>query len=256
MLGLVPAASAACAPTRTLIAHGYGAPDDLAIDRGRILFSDEPRGILAAAEGGRVRVLARGLRGPEGIVVRSHGRVVVAEQALNRIVELQLASGRRTTLVSIPNRTGRLGIDGLAPAPHGGIYIPDSPHGRLLLLDRTRHLYVLARGMGRPVGAVRFKGGVAVADETSQAVWQIVGGRTRRLATVPTPDDVVVFKGHLLAVTLGDGSLWEIAPRRRRLLSGFGDPQGLAVMGGGVVIADSRANAIYRVSGIGSCFSP
>jgi hypothetical protein len=149
---------------------------------------------------------------------------------------------------------GKEGVDGIGAAANGGIYVPNSPYGQLLLLDARSHLSSLATGMGRPVGATRYAGGVAVPDETANAVWLVRAGRLQRIATLSTPDDVVVFRGALLAVTLGDGGLWEVRPHLRLLQSGLGQPQGLAVLNGdSVVIVNSQANALLRLSGLGTC---
>jgi hypothetical protein len=247
--------SAACAPHLTLLAHGYGSPDDVAVQGSRILFGDLTRNVLAAESKGRVTTLVSGLQVPEGIVVQSPHRVVVVEQGANRLDTIDLATGRRQVLKTFPNQTGREGIDGIAPAPNGGIYVPDSPHGRLYLLDKHGRLHLLAGGLGRPVDAIRFDGGIAVADETANAIWLVAHGRARRLATVPTPDDVAVFHGRLLAVTLGDGKLWEVRPAVKPLVSSFGQPQGLAVLNNSaVVVADSSSNGLYAVANLQSCW--
>lgn len=244
----------ACVPRVVLLARGFGSPDDVAVQGRRILFTDQGNGSLAAEAQGRVTVLARGLDEPEGIVVEGKNRVLVAEQGLNRIDEIDPRNGRRTVVVRLPNGTGQMGVDGIAPAPNGGVYIPDSPNGRLLLLDRRRRLHVLITGLGRPVGAIGWAGGVAVADETDRAVWLVRGGRATRLATLPVPDDVAVVNGHLLAVSLNDGRLWEISPHVTPLVSGLGQPQGLATLrGGSVVVANSPGNALYRISGLAGC---
>ena len=261
LLGAPPTASVnaartrvSCAPHRVLIARGFGAPDDLAVQRNRILFTDEPKGILGAISSGRVRVLARGLAGPEGIVVWPKNQALVAEQDLNRIVTINLNTGSRHVFLRLRNNTDNLGLDGLGPAPHGSVYVPDSPNRRLLLMDRKARLRVLVTGLGRPVGAASYAGGIAIADETANAVWLFKAGHLTRLATLSIPDDVAVLNGKLLAVTLGDKALWEVYPRRRLLAAGFGDPQGLAIFHGNtVIVADSKANSIYRMSGLMPC---
>lgn len=189
------------------------------------------------------------------MVVEAHNRAIVAEQAANRLIEVNLKSGRHLRVVKqLVNRTGRTGVDGIARAPGGGIYIPDSPNGRLLLFGPKGRLTTLAGGMGRPVGAIQFRGGVAVADETANAVWWVKSGRVQRLATVSIPDDVAVVSSMLVAVTLGDARLWEVWPRVRPLISGYGQPQGLVATGSGsAVVADSRFNALYSVTGLGGC---
>jgi hypothetical protein len=243
-----------CSSRVTLLAHGYGSPDDVAVDGKRILFGDLTSQSLLAEQNGKLTTLVSHLATPEGIVVRPGRRIVIAEQGANRLTEVDLRSGRRRTLVQLQNRTSNEGVDGIAPAPQGGIYIPDSPNGRLLRLDAGGRLHLLATGMGRPVGAIGFQGGLAVADETARAVWLVRQGHLQRLATLAVPDDVAVIRRRLVAVALNDGSLWEVWPTIRRVVSGFGEPQGLATLDAdSVVIADSRRNALYRVSGLAAC---
>lgn len=243
-----------CSPHVTLIAHGYGSPDDVAISKGRVLFGDLANGTLAADRNGHVSVLISGLRTPEGIIVKGRHRVVVVEQGLNRLDTIDLASHRRRVLLTMANGTGLEGVDGVHPAPDGGIYIPDSPYGTLYLLDARRRLHLLAKGMDRPVDAIHFHGGVAVADENAHAVWMVRGGRIRRLATVDVPDDLVIFRGRLVTDSLGDGHIWEVWPSVRILAGGFNQPQGLAVLNQrALVVTSSNTNRIFAVSNLAGC---
>ncbi|HEX6507210.1 MAG TPA: hypothetical protein VF221_06210 [Chloroflexota bacterium] len=262
LLVLVPAAgmsrpalaASVCAPHATRLSAGQGSPDDLLVDGSRILFSDIHSGTVASERGGRVTTLIGGLSTPEGMVLRNPDSLVVVEQGLNRLDRVDLRNGHRSVLLQMPNTTGQEGVDGIGQAPDGGIYIPDSPNGRLLLLNRGGRLTTLTTELSRPVDAISFQGGVAVADENANAIWLVHGGQVQRLATLSIPDDVVLFKGHLLAVTLGDKGLWEVWPHRRLLLGGWSSPQGLAASSSmGVLVADSNANGLFRVTGLASC---
>lgn len=235
-----------CRARTVFVARGYGAPDDVVMKGRTILFSDTTAGVVAAINGNHRWVLARNLNIPEGIVVRPHNRLVVVEQGANRLDTIDLRHGRRTILLQLRNTTGLEGVDAIT-AIGPDLLIPDSPYGRLLRLHSGR-LRIVAGGLERPVDAIPYRKGIVVADENANAVWFLRNGTVTRLATVSIPDDLAVYHGRLLAVTLGDGSLWEIRPHRKRLLSGFGQPQGLTVEGRkNVVIADSRRNALYRV---------
>lgn len=262
LVALLPASGAVhaaglrarCAPTAHLIARGSGGPDDVAFAGDSLYFGDVVAGTLSVLHAGRVRTVARGLLVPEGIVPRGPRRLIVVEQAANRLVTVDPTSGRVRILLQLRNETGQDGVDAIAAAPRGGIYIPDSPTGRLLLLGRDGRLTVLAGGLDRPVGAIRFRGGVAVPDEHANTVWMVRGGRATRTVTLSVPDDVAVLGRSLLAVTLGDHALWQVWPRQRRLLNSFVQPQGLAVgPRGEVVVADSTGNAVYRVDGLRGC---
>lgn len=246
--------AAVCAPTTTIVGSGLGAPDDLAVRGRTIYFTDVNAGVLATLSGGRAHIVARGLQSPEGIVLEKGGRALVAEQGANRIDQVNLSTGRWSVWINLRNTTGLEGIDGIAPGPKGQTYVPDSPYGSLWLLDKKRRLHLVVAGLGRPVGALRYGGGVAVADETANAVWLVRSGRAVRMATVSIPDDLATVDGRLFAVTLGDGALWEIAPRLRRVVAGLGQPQGLAAWGAGsALVANSTSNRIVRIDGLLAC---
>lgn len=245
----------ACRPTLSIMVHGYGSPDDVAVRGGAVYFGDLTTNVLAVAQGGRVRVVARGLATPEGIVLRgSHATVV--EQGRNRLDDINLTTGAIRVIRYLRNTTGKEGVDGIAAAPNGGIYVPDSPYGLLYHMDRRARLHLLTGGLSRPVDVVPYRGGLAVADENAFAVWLEQGGHLTRLSSFSTPDDLVVFHGALLTTTLGDGGLWEVAPHRRLLMSGFAQPQGMAVLDSShLVIADSNHNALEKMSGVAACLS-
>lgn len=235
-----------CRASTVFVARGYGAPDDVVMKGRTILFSDTAAGVVAAINGKHHWVLVRNLNVPEGIVVRPHNRLVVVEQGADRLDTIDLRHGRRAILLQLRNTTGLEGVDAIT-AIGRDLLIPNSPYGQLLRLHGGR-LRIIAGGLERPVDAIPYRKGIAVADENANAVWLPRNGTVTRLATVSIPDDLAVYHGRLLAVTLGDGSLWEIRPHLKRLLSGFGQPQGLAVEGPkNLVIADSRRNALYRV---------
>lgn len=245
-------AATLCRPHAVFMASGYGAPDDVAMKGKTILFGDTTAGLVAALSGKREYVLVRNLNVPEGIVVRPHDRLVVVEQGANRLDSIDLRRGRRSVLLQLRNTTGLEGVDAIS-AVGPDLLIPNSPYGQLLRLHHGK-LQVITNSLQRPVDAIPYSRGIAVADENANAIWLVRGRRVTRLATVSIPDDLAVYHGRLLAVTLGDGALWEIRPHITRLLSGFGQPQGLVVENSrNLVIADSRKNALYRVSLPVSC---
>jgi hypothetical protein len=240
-----------------LIAHGQGSPDDLAWAGRMLLVSDIHRGTIGAVAGGRVRTLVRHIREPEGIVPRPGHSLIVAEQATNRVLEINMPGGSRRTLAKLPLPKGKTGIDGINADGSGAVYVPDSARGRLYVLRlATRRLSLVASGMVRPVAAIRWGRSVVVADEYANAVWSI--GRTRtKLAGIPVPDDLAVISHHLIASSL-IGEVWEVAPHLRKLSSAFfpttSDPQGLVADGAhSVILAVQSHNSIYRLSRLAGC---
>ncbi|HEY9288295.1 MAG TPA: hypothetical protein VIT43_09765 [Candidatus Dormibacteraeota bacterium] len=229
-----------------VLASGQPAPDDLAFDNvGRLLFSDVNTGSVSLLQpDGSIQRIAGGLSEPEGIVVQADGRILVAEQGKNRIVAIDPQTHAVTTWRDFVNRTSHPGIDGIGPIlpsrdangqalPNGGdVLVPDSPNGVLWAVGPDGKTATrLTSGMSRPVGAaVDGAGHILVTDEGG-ALW-ILDPSRRRLATLPTPDDVVVSSdGHIFVTTLGDNGIHELDSQGRQLgvTSGIVQPQGLAL---------------------------
>lgn len=163
-----------CHSRLSVIAHGQGSPDDLAWDGSKLLVSDINRGTVDVVTAGHAKTLIGHIREPEGIVARPAHVLVVAEQASNRLLRVDLKRHSIRPLLTLPSQPKQTGVDDIEAAPDGAIYVPDSENGRLYLL-RGRRLTLLAAGMIRPVGAIRWRDGIAVADEYSNAIWMVAG---------------------------------------------------------------------------------
>lgn len=229
-----------------VIARGQPAPDDLAFDNdGQLLVTDVNAGTLSLLHAdGSMQRLAGGLSQPEGIVVLPDGRILVAEQGKNRIVAVDPQTHAVSTWRDFVNRTANAGIDGIGPIlpavnangqaqSYGNdILVPDSPNGVLWAVSQDgKSATRLASGMSRPVGAaVDGAGRILVADEGG-ALW-ILDPNRRRLATLATPDDVVVStEGNIFVTTLGDNRIHELDAQGHQVgvMSGIRQPQGLAL---------------------------
>ncbi|HUS15193.1 MAG TPA: hypothetical protein VM536_09275 [Chloroflexia bacterium] len=254
-----PAVPPATAPGVTELAAGFGSPDDVAVDPrdGTIYFGDFANSALnrLPAGGGTPQVVARGIDEPEGIVVLPDGQLIVAEQKTNRLLRVDPATGAKTLVRQLENKTNQDGVDGLGYDPStGDILIPDSPNGRLLSMPPDGStLRVLARGFVRPTGAaVLPDGDILVADEFGNALDRVTReGKVTRIATVYQPDDVVVDATGISYVNCLDGRIYRIDPQtgaRRVLLSGLKLPHGLALSPDGtLVIAEATRNRIFRL---------
>jgi hypothetical protein len=251
------AGAAGCHSRLSLVAHGQGSPDDLAWDGRSLLVSDINRGTIGLVARGRVRALVGHIQEPEGIVPGPSNSLIVAAQVTNRVLQIKLPGRSRTTLARLPLPAGKTGLDGINADGPDAAYVPDSARGRLYVLHlRSRKLSLVARGMIRPVAAIKWGNAVVVADEYANAIWRIGHQRTR-LATIPIPDDLAVISHHLIATSLL-GDVWEVAPHLRKLSSAFSpaasDPQGLLADGtDAVLLADQSRNAIYRLSRLSGC---
>src|SRR2546421_1719409 len=234
------------APPQQVLLSNRSAPDDLVFDNhDRLLFSDINAGsVFALNPDGSVQTVASGLSEPEGMVVQADGRILVAEQGRNRIAAIDPQSHAVTVWRSFQNRTSGAGIDGIGPilpakdsngqalANGDDVVVPDSPNGVVWLVSADgKSATQVASGMTRPVGAAREAAGRLLIADEGGALWRLDPAK-HRLATLPTPDDVVVTQdAHLFVNTLGDNAIHELDLQGQpiRVLSGIGQPQGMAL---------------------------
>lgn len=255
---VMTAAPAQVAPLGPIVvAHGFGAPDDLSWGpHGSVYFSDfGDNAVNRLDPDGHVAVVWRGLRGPEGIVVQPDGSLVVAEQVTNRILHISLARHRQQVLATIPNPGGGLGIDGIARDPgDGSLVVPNAPSGTVLRVAMSGRVTVIATGLGRPVGALVLRNrSIVVVDEQRDAAFHIdASGALHPLGgLLSVPDDVVGDGGTGFYVSsLGDGTLRHIAADGTTTLvaAGLANPQGLLRRADGtLIVAEESANRIVAI---------
>ncbi len=256
---------AAAAPTRTpatrltVLARGFGSPDDLAIDphTGAIYFGDFSNGAInqVAAAGGIAQAVATGFKEPEGIAITPDGTLIVVEQKDNQIWEVTMPGGSKRLLRQLVNKTGKDGVDGITLDPTTGeVLIPDSPNGRLLAMSRDgKTLRTIATGFVRPTGAVRLAGGdYLVADEFGNALYRVTpAGRKRQVSTMYQPDDVVLdAQGRAYVNSLG-GNLYRVDLKtgvRTTVYTGLKLPHGLGIDAqGNIIVAEAGRNRVFRL---------
>lgn len=238
------------------LANGFGSPDDLEVTpSGDILFGDFGNKALNIIRGNSAPVvLASGISEPEGIVVAKDGAYIVADQATNRILEINPTTGAKRTLRQMVNRTGKEGVDGIGVDPAtGDILVPDSPYGRLLRMSRDgTKLQTIATGFVRPTDAeVEPGGAIIVADEFGNAVYRLKNGRRTLLARIYQPDDVVIGSDGSIYVNSLAGTIYRIAPgtlKLTALISGLKLPHGLGIdKSGNVVVAEAGRNRLFKL---------
>jgi len=246
----------AASPGGQVVLSGLASPDDLAFDaEGRLLFGDIKNGTVSRLSStGVVEQVGTGLQVPEGIVARPDGRLLVAEQGRNRIVLLDPSNQAVTLWRTFANRTGKEGIDGIGLDPLSDeVIVPDSPNG---ILWRVSPDGATARrigaGMTRPVGTVVDQQEAVVVADEGGSVWKFSAPfQQRRIARLPTPDDVVVdHGGNLFINTLGDGSIHMIDPAGHQsvVLRGLQSPQGLALDGADNIVYTDTGGSIGRLA--------
>jgi sugar lactone lactonase YvrE len=246
--------------------RGVGRPDDLVFDQmGNVLFSDFYNGTVSRVNrDGSVTVLLRGLAGPEGLIVLSDSRMIIAEQRTNRILSLAPGAQSPTVLRTLPGTPSSAsckdGVDGIAWDQNTNtVIVPDSPTGQVYRMSLDgKTLTLLAAGIARPVGAaVDAKGNIYVADECGGALWRIdLSGRTTRIGGFGMPDDVAIDPhGNVLMTDLQPSihaliRMNPITGKRETLASqGFIEPQGLIVNAHDVIyVSDDYANIIMEYS--------
>lgn len=243
-----------CQASVSKLSIGLGSPDRVAVIGKKVFFTEPALGSIGVIHHGQPVSVADNLKAPTGIIARSPGKLIVVQQDLDRLTQINLATHRRHKLLQLGHGATDLGLEGIQAAPAKGIYVPNTGSGSLQLLTAAGRLKTLAKHLGRPVDAVSFRGGVAVADETGDAVWLVKKGKARVLAHLQEPDGLAVFDGALIASTLGDAALWEVRPQRWRLLYPFGEPEGLApYRKSSLLLADGTQNRIYRIDHLASC---
>ena len=241
-----------------VMARPGGRPDDLvATPDGGLWISDTDGGVLRHLDsGGSVLQTIADPDTPEGLVLLDDGRLLVAEQRLNRVAVLTPPSTARSTLVPVSNRSGAMGIDGIGYVPASRtLLVPDSPDGTLVAVRLVKGAAsrMLASGLGRPVGAAAGSDGrLYVVNEGTSGLWRVPpdGGTAVRVGSVSDLDDVVAADGMLYVTALAAHAVVAVDPATgasRTLVTGVGEPQGLALVRDRLVVADSTSGTIVVV---------
>ena len=156
-----------------LLATGLSVPDDLLYLEadGSVLLGEHGNGHIAKVGGpGRLTRLPQVVPEAEGIAMVGN-TIYVADQLNARVVALE-GNGVRTLIQLQPVASGE-NLDGIASGS-GGLVIPDSPHGTLLLVDTSGHVTAREGGFKRPAGVWTNPQGQAgpwlIADENANAV--------------------------------------------------------------------------------------
>jgi streptogramin lyase len=249
--------------TKIVVAHGFGSPDDLALDgQGRVIFADfGNNGVNRIAANGAVTVLARGFPEPEGIVPLADGSLIVAVQGnpgehIDRIEHLAAQTFQSTIIHTFANNTNNPGIDSLSlDAATGDLVVADSPNGTLWRMHTDGSgAQQLASGMVRPTDALAAPdGAIYIADEYGNAVLRLSpAGALTTIAPLPDPDDLAWdVDGSLLVTALGDNTVVRLNPttgaRLATVATNLFEPQGLAVDArGDIFVSEQRANIIVE----------
>jgi sugar lactone lactonase YvrE len=247
-------------PTLVVLAENLPGPDDLILaPDGSLYISDVTDGaVKRLTSDGQLQLILSGLNEPEGMILLPDGSLVIAEQGRNRLVRYDPQTNLVTSLLDLPNTTGRDGVDGIALDAKTSnmltIIVPDSPNGNVLRVGIDgQNETVIARGFARPTGAwVEPDGSILVVDENANSLSRIrPDGTIEKIADLPIPDDVIEDdRGNIFVNTLGDGAIHVIsaAGQDSILVSGLSNPQGLIFdADGNLVVTDPGHHRIVKL---------
>jgi sugar lactone lactonase YvrE len=249
---------ASCAPAIPVTAlhavhHFAVSPDDVAVDAaGRLWVTAREANLLFSVTPDGTEVSSQTVDGgPEGVAVGDAG-VEVAQQNLNTVAAV---SPTRRTIASFPNRTGNVGIDGVAVEPSGRLLVPDSPTGELfgVSLSGAMAPQLIAADLGRPVAAAMDPAGdILVASEAAPGLVALspTGGR-RVLGHFGNVDDVVAYAGLVYVTDLDHHDVVAVDPTSgasAAIAVHLPAPQGLAVTATGTLeIVDATTDTLYSL---------
>lgn len=231
---------------RTCVRTGVGGADNVAVGTdGRLFVSGAFRGGVVQLRTGRAprTLVPEGLHGPFGIVVDGRGRTVVADEFTLRVavpgaVPAQLGElGHTTPLgargiceaggeLQVTTRLGELHAGdpergmrrraaglrepgGVVDAGDGGVLVSETGAGRVLHVDASDTVTMLADGLDRPVDLARDETGARYVSES---------GRGR-------------------IVRIDDGAV---------LAEGLDGPEGLAALEGWIYCVEARGGRLTR----------
>ena len=241
-------------PKLVVLADNLPGPDDLLLAPDKSIYiSDVTDGTIKQySTDGKIKVLVSGLSEPEGMVLLPDGSMVIAEQGRNRLVRFDFKSKALQPFLSLTNKTGQMGVDGIAleerPNQPKSIIIPDSPNGVVLRASLDgKTVTTIARGFARPTGAwVEPDGSILIVDENAAALSRIHSdGTVQKLVSLSIPDDVIEDSaGNIFVATIGDNAIHWIstAGKDHVLVRGLSGPQGLIFDADGNLLATDPGN--------------
>ncbi len=256
-----PTAPVLANPKVVVLAEGLPGPDDLLLaSDGSIYLSDIVRGMIQRyTPDAGLQLVVTGLVEPEGMLFLSDGYLVIAEQGRNRLVRFNPAGKILEPFLALQNTTGQLGVDGLALDDHSAgqptIILPDSPNGTVLRVGLDgKMMTVIARGLRRPTGAwIEPDGSLLVVEENGNSLDRLhPDGTLEKLATLPTPDDVIEDAGgNIFVNTMGDGAIHLIRADSKQdtvLVNGLSDPQGINFdPTGNLIVTDAGHHRLIKI---------
>jgi sugar lactone lactonase YvrE len=194
----------------------------------------------------RAEVVADDLGMPCAVKVDSQGRLVVAETAAGLVTQIELGSGKRTTLAEVPK-----GIDNVSLSSDDRLFVSHYTNGRVAEETGGRSRVISPPGLIGPHGVTLGPEGSVIVTDVSQAVRATPTGELQRFR--PGAHAGAAMLGDRMVVLDGPGEGGESQlvlyrdGRAERLAGGFQAPASLAVDGDGVLVTDRGARSVIRV---------
>ena len=232
---------------------------DVASD-GSVWVSTGSRGVIAHLSSTGASMASYNETSPAGVVALTNGAVLFADQADDRVVELNTSTLAISTFLQLRPRAGQPNVEGLGvDLANARLLVPDTAEGQLLSVPLAGgEATVLATGIAQPVDAAVGPGSVIQVSSAT-----LVPG----LVSVPqgggaaTPHKTVLL--HLGAVVVRGLLVYFTAPPSKRvyafnpatgntavLVTAISDPLGLGLLGNGqLVVSDATSGTLATFHG-------
>jgi hypothetical protein len=226
---------------------------DVAQD-GSVWVSTGTRGVIAHLSSNGALLASYNEPTPAGLVTLPDGNLLFADQAADRILELNLSTLSVTTFLQLTPLAGQAGVNGLGvDITNALLLVPDSAQGQILSVPLIGGSPApLATGIVHPVDAAVGPGSVIeVATSSTSGLLAVPssGGAAKPYSGLPLPLSAVVVKGLLVYVTAPAAHrVYALNPATGHtavLVTAIDNPQGLALLGDGqLLVSDASTGTL------------
>ena len=224
---------------------------------GSVWVTTGTHGVIAHLSSGGAAMASYNEPSPQGVVVLPSGNVLFADQADDRIEQLDPATLAVSTFLQLTPIAGVPGLDGLGEdAANSLLIVPDTEQGQVLSVPLSGGPPTpLATGVPHPIGVAVGPGG---------AIEVATGGTSGLLAVPASGGPAKPYQGlsQLSAVAVKGLLIYVTAPAKHEiiafnpatghtaaLVTGIGNPQGLALLTDGrLVVADASTGTLAALA--------
>lgn len=247
-----------CPPPRSFsslqrFASVSGAGDVNVAPDGSVWVSTGARGVIAHLSAAGAAMASYNVSTPQGLVALSSGDVLFADQADDRIDDLNPSTLAVKTFLQLTPQPGQPNVDGLGvDTAKGVLLVPDTAQGQLISIPLTGGASsVLGDDIPAPVDAAVGPGNVIeIASSSITALLSMPssGGASKPYGLSLHLSAVVVI-GHLVYFTAPPSkrvyAFNPVTGHTAVLVTAIPNPEGLAVLGDGrLVVADTSTGTL------------